>query len=123
MVPENNKAGLDTPVLRDEDDRYGFVSVADGLATSLLALDGESGCVTGIEGRSPTGTHVLRFSPWLSGPGGSLAEALLPPVADIIRQEEEQRLMMSAWVTTARLQKNQGGMAVAGPKEKRRHPA
>lgn len=110
VVAENNKAGQDTPVLRDEDDRFGFVSVADGLATSLLALDGESGCVTGIEGRwgagktsllnlllarledsSPAGTHVLRFSPWLSGPGGSLAEALLLPVADIIRQEEERR--------------------------------
>lgn len=98
------------PVSRDEDDRYGFTAVADRLAENILALDGDEGTVIGLEGRwgagktsllnllltrlessSPAGTHVIRFSPWLNGPGGSLAEVLLLPVADILQQAESRR--------------------------------
>ena len=97
------------PISREEDDRYGFSAVAAGLAESLLAIKGDEGMVIGLEGRWGTGKtsllnlllarlecsrpaamHVIPFSPWLSG-GGSLAEALLLPIADIIRREEERR--------------------------------
>ncbi|MEN4646972.1 P-loop NTPase fold protein [Pantoea agglomerans] len=103
-------SGQGAPVSRDEDDRYGFTAVADGLARSVLALDGDEGTVIGIEGRWGAGktsllnllltrlenrrlpgTHVIRFSPWLNGAGGSLAEVLLLPVAEIIQQEEMRR--------------------------------
>lgn len=99
-----------TPVSRNEDDRYGFAAVASGLAESILALDGDEGTVIGLEGRwgagktsllnlllmrlessSPAETHVIRFSPWLNGAGGSLAEVLLLPVADILQQAETRR--------------------------------
>lgn len=99
--------GQGAPLSCDEDDRYGFPAVAEGLAKSIFALNEEGGTVIGIEGRwgagktsllnlllnrlkrnNPAGTHVLRFSPWLNGPGGSLAETLLLPVADILQKEE-----------------------------------
>ncbi|WP_158251416.1 P-loop NTPase fold protein [Pantoea sp. ICBG 985] len=95
------------PINSVEDDRFGFGAVADGLAESLLGIKGDEGMVIGLEGRwgagktsllnlllsrlersRPADMHVLSFSPWLSG-GGSLAEALLLPVADIIRRKEE----------------------------------
>lgn len=107
-------SGHSAPVSREKDDRYGFTAVADGLAKSILALDGEEGTVIGIEGRWGAGktsllnlllirllkrlesgrlpgTHVIPFSPWLNGAGGNLAEVLLLPVADILQQQEERR--------------------------------
>lgn len=97
----------EAPLNSDDDDRYGFPAVAEGLAKSILSLNEEGGTVIGIEGRwgagktsllnlllnrlksnGPVGTRVLRFSPWLNGPGGSLAETLLLPVADILQKEE-----------------------------------
>lgn len=103
-------AGREAPISRDEEDRYGFKTVADGLAGSILGLTGEGGTVIGIEGKwgagktsllnllltrledtHAPGTHVLRFSPWLSTPGSSPVDSLLLPVADILRREEEAR--------------------------------
>lgn len=107
MRAGSGSAGQGAPLNCDEDDRYGFPAVAEGLARSIFALNEEGGTVIGIEGRwgagktsllnlllnrlklkSPVGTHVLRFSPWLNGPGGSLTETLLLPVADILQREE-----------------------------------
>ncbi|QNQ22907.1 pilA-like protein (plasmid) [Kosakonia sp. SMBL-WEM22] len=110
MRAGERRAGQDAPISADDDDRYGFTAVADGLAESIHALEDDAGTVIGIEGRwgagktsllnlllarlraaSPPGTHVIHFSPWLSGPGGNLAEALLLPVAGILQQVESQR--------------------------------
>ena len=110
MRAGERRTGQDAPISADDDDRYGFTAVADGLAGSIHALEDDAGTVIGIEGRwgagktsllnlllarlraaSPPGTHVIHFSPWLSGPGGNLAEALLLPVAGILQQVESQR--------------------------------
>jgi len=107
MKPEQyfNQNGA---ISNDKDDRYGFTSVADGLAESILRITDEEGTVIGLEGRwgsgktsllnlllkrleaqSIDGMHVIPFSPWLNG-AGNLTEALLLPVAMLLREEEER---------------------------------
>lgn len=103
----NSAAGNDSPVLTPEQDRYGFVALAEKLSQSIINLDRNISTVIGIEGRwgtgktsllnlllkqmedeRQTGTYVLKISPWLTPSGDSTVEGLLLPVAAILDKEE-----------------------------------
>lgn len=103
-----NQKGLDAAVETAPDDRYGFKTIADNIARSVLSLPPDTSNVIGIEGAWGSGktsllnlilkrlnqtkdghTHVLHISPWLSG--SSPVEALFLPVATVIQQEMEKR--------------------------------
>jgi len=125
-------AGTETPVSRAEEDRYGFESVAVGLARSILALDNNVSTVIGIEGKwgagktsllrllmnrlekhKPAGTYVLHIAPWLTAQGTSPADSLLMPVAAILREEEEKRQplpqnLWQSWQRHVRKSRNTG---------------
>lgn len=102
-------AGNDLPVSTPEEDRYGFSSLAENLAHSILSLDAGVSTVIGIEGpwgagktsllnllrlrlvnNRPENTHIIPVSPWLSTTGSSV-ENLLLPVAAILNEEHEKR--------------------------------
>jgi len=102
-------AGNDLPVSTPEEDRYGFSSLAENLAHSILSLDAGVSTVIGIEGawgagktsllnllrlrlveNRPENTHIIPVSPWLSTTGSSV-ENLLLPVAAILNEEQEKR--------------------------------
>lgn len=97
---ELSRAGFEGPVLKPEDDRYGFVPIADGLARSICALDDNISTVIGIEGRWGSGksslmqllstqlrarvpktTQLIPFSPWLNSPDESPVSSLLMTIA------------------------------------------
>ncbi|HHU4129477.1 TPA: KAP family P-loop NTPase fold protein, partial [Klebsiella michiganensis] len=103
-----NREGLDAAVESAADDRYGFKTIAENIAQSVLSLPLDTSNVIGIEGAWGSGktsllnlilkslnqtkdghTHVLHISPWLSG--SSPVEALFLPVATVIQQEMEKR--------------------------------
>ncbi|MFT4273022.1 MAG: P-loop NTPase fold protein [Pantoea sp.] len=106
-------AGNDLPVTTPEEDRYGFVALAESLSRSIIALDDNVSTVIGIEGPwgsgktsllnllrhrmerdRPEGTYVLQVSPWLSPDGGCTVENLLIPVADILNRVKQGK---SSW--------------------------
>lgn len=106
-------AGNDLPVTTPEEDRYGYVALAESLSRSIIALDDNVSTVIGIEGPwgsgktsllnllrhrmeqdRPEGTYVLQVSPWLSPDGGCTVENLLIPVADILNKVEQAN---SSW--------------------------
>lgn len=97
---ELSRAGFEGPVLKTEDDRYGFTAIADGLARSICALDENISTVIGIEGRWGSGksslmhllstqlrarvpktTQLIPFSPWLNSPDESPVSSLLMTIA------------------------------------------
>ena len=103
-----NQKGLDAAVETAPDDRYGFKTIADNIARSVLSLPQDASNVIGIEGAWGSGktsllnlilkslnqtkdghTYVLHISPWLSG--SSPVESLFLPVATVIQQEMERR--------------------------------
>jgi hypothetical protein len=90
----------DKPITRREDDRLGFASVAEHLASSIVGLPAAEGFVFGIEGRWGSGkstlinltmealkTHggaapeVITFSPWLVGDRDELLRSLFSELA------------------------------------------
>lgn len=103
----HSAAGNDSPVLTPEEDRYGFVALAEKLSSSIINLDRTISTVIGIEGQWGTGktsllnlllkqmkqdcsekTHILKISPWLTPSGDGAVEGLLLPVAAILDEEE-----------------------------------
>ncbi|MEN4892351.1 KAP family P-loop NTPase fold protein [Erwinia billingiae] len=102
-------AGNDLPVTSPEEDRYGYMALAESLSGSIIALDDNISTVIGIEGPwgsgktsllnlllyrmkldSPEGTYVLAISPWLSPGRESSVENLLIPVANKLNEIEEK---------------------------------
>lgn len=102
MATENalSRAGFAGPVLKAEDDRYGYTAIAEGLARSISALDENVSTVIGIEGqwgsgktsllnlltdhlkaRVPTTTEIVVFSPWVNSPDESPVNALMMTIA------------------------------------------
>lgn len=102
MGTENalSRAGFEGPVLRAEDDRYGYTAIAEGLARSISALDENVSTVIGIEGQwgsgktsllnllteqlktqVPTTTQIVVFSPWVNSPDESPVNALMMTIA------------------------------------------
>ncbi|MCW9490367.1 KAP family P-loop NTPase fold protein [Klebsiella michiganensis] len=102
MATENalSRAGFEGPVLKAEDDRYGYTAIAEGLARSISALDENVSTVIGIEGqwgsgktsllnlltdhlksRVPTTTEIVVFSPWVNSPDESPVNALMMTIA------------------------------------------
>ncbi|EKP5434594.1 hypothetical protein P3N87_004861 [Salmonella enterica] len=53
MATENAllRAGFEGPVLKAEDDRYGYMALAEGLARRISALNENVSTVIGIEGQ------------------------------------------------------------------------
>ncbi|MGL4352675.1 MAG: KAP family P-loop NTPase fold protein [Aeromonas popoffii] len=105
--PLTSAVNLDRSVVSADEDRYGFVYVAQQLAQAIGRIGREGSAVIGIEGAWGTGktsllnllysaleerreerTHLLTISPWLDGGNGSPVESLLIPVAAIIAEEE-----------------------------------
>lgn len=95
MATENalSRAGFEGPVLKAEDDRYGYTVIAKGLARSISALDENVSTVIGIEGQwgsgktsllnllteqlksqVPANTQIVVFSPWVNSPDESPAD-------------------------------------------------
>ncbi|WP_338882077.1 KAP family P-loop NTPase fold protein [Aeromonas hydrophila] len=112
--PLTRAVNLDRSVVNADEDRYGFVYVAQQLAQAIGRIGREGSAVIGIEGvwgsgktsllnllysaleeRREDRTHVLTISPWLDGGNGSPVESLLIPVAAIIAAEEESRISAS----------------------------
>lgn len=102
MATENvlSRAGFEGPVLKAEDDRYGYTAIAEGLARSISALDENVSTVIGIEGQwgsgktsllnlltehlktqVPTTTQIVVFSPWVNSPDESPVSALMMTIA------------------------------------------
>lgn len=61
MATENAlyRTGFEGPVLKPEDDRYGYTAIAEGLAHSIIALDENVSTVIGIEGQWGSGKTSL----------------------------------------------------------------
>lgn len=97
---ERSRAGFEGPVVKAEDDRYGFTAIADGLARSICELDENISTVIGIEGKwgsgktsllnlltdqlrkqVPATTEIVPFSPWLISPDESPVTSLLLTLA------------------------------------------
>ncbi len=97
---ELSRAGFERPVIKSEDDRYGFTAIADGLAQSISRLDDNISTVIGIEGQWGSGktsllhllteqlrlhvsqdTEIVAFSPWLISPDESPVNSLLTTIA------------------------------------------
>ncbi|EJV9473448.1 pilA-like protein [Cronobacter sakazakii] len=97
---ELSRAGFEGPVIKVEDDRYGFAAIADGLARSICELDENISTVIGIEGKwgsgktsllnlltdqlrqqVPAATEIVPFSPWLISPDESPVTSLLLTLA------------------------------------------
>ena len=102
MATENAlaRAGFEGPVLKAEDDRYGYTAIAEGLARSISALDENVSTVIGIEGQwgsgktsllnlltdklkaqVPATTQIVVFSPWVNSPDESPVNALMMTIA------------------------------------------
>ncbi|MEI9539924.1 P-loop NTPase fold protein [Enterobacter cancerogenus] len=102
MATENglSRAGFEGPVLKAEDDRYGYTAIAEGLARSISALDENVSTVIGIEGQwgsgktsllnllteqlktqVPATTKIVVFSPWVNSPDESPVNALMMTIA------------------------------------------
>ncbi|HCM9091649.1 TPA: pilA-like protein [Enterobacter kobei] len=102
MATENvqSRAGFEGPVLKAEDDRYGYTAIAEGLAHSISALDENVSTVIGIEGQwgsgktsllnllteqlknqVPATTQIVVFSPWVNSPDESPVNALMMTIA------------------------------------------
>lgn len=102
MATENtlSRAGFEGPVLKAEDDRYGYTAIAEGLARSISALDKNVSTVIGIEGQwgsgktsllnllteqlksqVPATTQIVVFSPWVNSPDESPVNALMITIA------------------------------------------
>ncbi|UKJ23768.1 KAP family NTPase (plasmid) [Enterobacter mori] len=102
MATENalSRAGFEGPVLKTEDDRYGYTAIAEGLARSISALDENVSTVIGIEGQwgsgktsllnllteqlktqVPATTQIVVFSPWVNSPDESPVNALMMTIA------------------------------------------
>lgn len=102
MATENvlSRAGFEGPVLKAEDDRYGYTAIAEGLARSICALNENVSTVIGIEGQwgsgktsllnlltdqlkaqVPTTTQIVVFSPWVNSPDESPVNALMMTIA------------------------------------------
>ncbi|WP_338628703.1 P-loop NTPase fold protein [Enterobacter sp. JJBC] len=102
MPTENvlSRAGFEGPVLKAEDDRYGYTAIAEGLARSISALDENVSTVIGIEGQwgsgktsllnllteqlktqVPVTTQIVVFSPWVNSPDESPVNALMMTIA------------------------------------------
>ena len=102
MATENalSRAGFEGPVLKAEDDRYGYTAIAEGLARSISALDENVSTVIGIEGQwgsgktsllnlltdqlkaqVPATTQIVVFSPWVNSPDESPVNALMMTIA------------------------------------------
>lgn len=102
MATENvlSRAGFEGPVLKAEDDRYGYTAIAKGLARSISALDKNVSTVIGIEGQWGSGktsllnlltehlktqvsatTQIVVFSPWVNSPDESPVNALMMTIA------------------------------------------
>lgn len=90
----------DRAVSTPDEDRYGFTAIAQGLASSICALDENISTVIGIEGkwgagkstlvqfltrqikdRTSSQTQIVMFSPWLHSPDESPINAFLVTVA------------------------------------------
>ncbi|EUM08086.1 hypothetical protein L465_03618 [Enterobacter sp. BIDMC 29] len=61
MATENvlSRAGFEGPVLKAEDDCYGYTAIAEGLARSISALDENVSTVIGIGGQWGSGKTSL----------------------------------------------------------------
>ena len=102
MATENalSRAGFEGPVLKAEDDRYGYTAIAEGLARSISTLDENVSTVIGIEGQwgsgktsllnllteqlktqVPANTQIVVFSPWVNSPDESPVNALMMSIA------------------------------------------
>lgn len=102
MTTDNalSRAGFEGPVLKAEDDRYGYTAIAEGLARSISALDENVSTVIGIEGQwgsgktsllnllteqlktqVPANTQIVVFSPWVNSPDESPVSALMMTIA------------------------------------------
>ena len=102
MATENalSRAGFEAPVLKAEDDRYGYTAIAEGLARSISTLDENVSTVIGIEGQwgsgktsllnllteqlktqVPANTQIVVFSPWVNSPDESPVNALMMSIA------------------------------------------
>ncbi|MEB5978535.1 P-loop NTPase fold protein [Enterobacter vonholyi] len=92
MVTKNalSRAGFEGPVLKAEDDRYGYTAIGEGLAHNISALDENVSTVIGIEGKwgagktsllnlltdhlkvqVPATTKIVVFSPLVNSPDES----------------------------------------------------
>ncbi|EGT4352995.1 pilA-like protein [Cronobacter sakazakii] len=104
---ELSRAGFEGPVIKAEDDRYGFSAIADGLARSICELDENISTVIGIEGKwgsgktsllnlltarlrqkAPAATEIVPFSPWLISPDESPVTSLLLTIAGRLAKYE-----------------------------------
>lgn len=109
QVPESFV--LDKAISLPEQDRFGYIHIAQQLARSIENIGREGSAVIGIEGSWGSGktsllnllrkeldnkvdphTFVLTVSPWLDGDSISPVESLLLPIAQRIAEVEEENM-------------------------------
>ncbi|MHA3027773.1 KAP family P-loop NTPase fold protein [Chromohalobacter israelensis] len=90
-------------------DKFGFVGMAERLAPSVIEASKGDGMVIGLEGRwgsgktsllnflreelavaQEGGIHTITIAPWLNGDTSPLVSSLLEPMAEILKQREEE---------------------------------
>ncbi|EQA1667122.1 KAP family P-loop NTPase fold protein [Enterobacter bugandensis] len=120
METENalSRAGFEGPVLKAEDDRYGYTAIAEGLARSISALDENVSTVIGIEGQwgsgktsllnllteqlktqVPATTQIVVFSPWVNSPDESPVNALMMTIAARLAKLDTSAMAQAGKVT------------------------
>lgn len=99
----------DRALQKEDEDQFGFVSIAERLAPSIVEASKGDGIVIGLEGRwgsgktsllnflrielvaaENEGIHTITIAPWLNGDTSSMVSSLLEPMTAILKAKENE---------------------------------